>query len=170
MCKSLADSKDCIHGEKFSDVIWHTLWFDRSCKNGRRCNASDRRYYEAWLAKYPRTLEEYSAKGSAPESIDTSRDARQFNIGMVHIAGRAFCEISGGLFGIVPNNTLLGDVIAVFLGGRTPFVLRRVANTEEYQLVRPCYVHGVMDGELIDESGKEPRTVTGDAFEELLIR
>lgn len=170
MCKSLADSKGYIRGEKFSDVIWRTLWLDRSCREGRRCNASDRRYYDAWLAKYPRTLEGYPEECSAPESIDTRRLVQTFMQEVAHIAGRAFCIISGGLFGMVPNNTLRGDVVAVFLGGRTPFVLRPIADTKEYQLVGPCYVHSVMDSELIDESGKEPRTVTGDMFEELLIR
>ena len=55
--------------------------------------------------------------------------------------------ISRKFIGILPNDAVMGDVIAVFKGGRTPFVLRRVADTEEYELVGACYVHGIMDGQ-----------------------
>jgi hypothetical protein len=55
----------------------------------------------------------------------------------------------------VPDEAEEGDFIAVFLGFTVPFVLRRVhgtvgAHSNEYQLIGHCYVHGIMDGELIE--------------------
>jgi hypothetical protein len=58
----------------------------------------------------------------------------------------------------------------VFLGARTPFVLRSLADTEEFQFVGACYVHGVMDGELIDESGRKARAAANAVFQEFVIR
>jgi hypothetical protein len=42
-----------------------------------------------------------------------------------------------------------GYMICVLLGGRTPFVLR--PREDRYELIGPCYVHGIMDGEAMEQ-------------------
>lgn len=49
-----------------------------------------------------------------------------------------------------------GDVVAVFLGGPTPYVLRPVGDgSRKYMLVGECYVYGVMNGEAFHHLRKE---------------
>lgn len=66
---------------------------------------------------------------------------------------RRFFITESGHMGIAPLNTQKGDVVAVLFGSTIPFVLRPVQNEEvrnRYQLLGECYVHGVMDGELVE--------------------
>jgi hypothetical protein len=69
--------------------------------------------------------------------------------------GRRTCITQNFYFGTVPDDAENGDVIAILLGFSVPFVLRRVngcagGSADEYKLVGHCYVHGIMDGELIE--------------------
>jgi hypothetical protein len=49
---------------------------------------------------------------------------------------------------------LRGDRIAVLLGGRTPYVLRKVVDKKHkeihFRLMGESYVHGLMHGEALD--------------------
>ncbi|KIW67178.1 hypothetical protein PV04_06449 [Phialophora macrospora] len=56
-----------------------------------------------------------------------------------------------GFMARVPDLTEEGDIIAVFLGAKTPFVLRRYEKLDAYLVVGECYVDGVMEGEVIAE-------------------
>ena len=60
-----------------------------------------------------------------------------------------FCSTKQGRIGLVPRGALKGDSIAVFMGADVPFVLR-ATDTEEYELIGECYVHGIMNGEAFD--------------------
>lgn len=65
--------------------------------------------------------------------------------------GRAFgCTAEHSLFGWVPKNSVIGDVVAIFVGGTMPIVLR--PHDEYYTVVGDAYVHGVMDGEAMPPS------------------
>jgi hypothetical protein len=72
------------------------------------------------------------------------------------VSFRKFCVTEEGRMAIVPAGSAPGDVICIFKGARTPFLLRRVADGESdvYKLVGSCYVHGVMDGEKDIEQSK----------------
>ncbi|KAK3379158.1 heterokaryon incompatibility protein-domain-containing protein [Lasiosphaeria ovina] len=62
--------------------------------------------------------------------------------------GRRFFTTRRGFMGIGPPEAQAGDVVCVFLGGETPFVLRP-GKGGRYKLVRQCYLHGFMMGEAI---------------------
>lgn len=66
----------------------------------------------------------------------------------VVLARRALCFMQHGYLGVIPEEAREGDQITVFLGGKLPFVVRPTGNGD-YVLVGACYVHGIMDGELI---------------------
>ena len=61
--------------------------------------------------------------------------------------GRRFFTTLGGYMGIGPPGMRPGDSICVFLGGNVPWVVRQEGY--EYMLVGECYVHGIMDGEIM---------------------
>jgi hypothetical protein len=46
-----------------------------------------------------------------------------------------------------------GDVVAIIFGMRMPSLLRRVPGSDDFQLVGPCYVQGVMKGEVKQQKG-----------------
>ena len=99
-------------------------------------------------------------------------EAGMFVMAALHMQGRVLGLMSGAFgphIGVLPNDAACGDRIALLLGGRTPFVLRPVAGTREYELVGACYVHGIMDGELLEKSGDDLR-VLGKVCKELVIR
>ena len=61
--------------------------------------------------------------------------------------GRRFFTSLGGYMGIGPPGMRSGDSICVFLGGNVPWVVRQEAH--EYKLIGECYVHGIMNGEVM---------------------
>lgn len=45
-----------------------------------------------------------------------------------------------------------GDVIVVFLGAGTPFVVRRIPSSKpsRYWFIGECYIHGIMNEEALE--------------------
>ena len=62
-------------------------------------------------------------------------------------AGRRFCVTACGSIGLVPEETALGDVVCLLLGGAMPFIMRWTG--ECWALVGEAYIHGIMDGEAL---------------------
>lgn len=54
-----------------------------------------------------------------------------------------------GFIANVPWNAEKKDLIVMFEGFSTPFVVRSKEETDEFELIGDCYVHGIMDGELV---------------------
>lgn len=66
------------------------------------------------------------------------------------------CHFTSGRLGQVPNSAESGDSIALIAGARMPFILRpSEGEPGRFRLVGPCYVHGIMNGEAIDEAMRE---------------
>lgn len=66
--------------------------------------------------------------------------------------GRNFCVTGRGRLALVPHDcSRVGDKICIFKGGPVPFVLRDIGNGY-HQLAGECYVHGVMDGQLMKQA------------------
>ena len=62
---------------------------------------------------------------------------------------RKFGVTSNGYMGLFPQTTRVGDEICVISGGYIPFVVRRQSGSN-FQLVGECYVHGIMNGEVME--------------------
>jgi hypothetical protein len=89
------------------------------------------------------------------ETIETMEKADRFLNGFQEMTGlRRFCVTEQGRMAIMPPRSEVGDVLCIFKGARTPFVLRVSSEKPPiYNLVGCCYIHGVMDGEIdIQES------------------
>ena len=77
------------------------------------------------------------------------------------LPGRKFGITAEGHPGLFPSGTEIGDEIGIILGLDIPVVIRECAKAnrrraqQKYLLVGECYVHGLMDGEGLDEGEME---------------
>jgi len=76
-----------------------------------------------------------------------------FNVPLF-VFGRKLCLTEKGYLGLVPQRSLDGDTICIFLGAETPHIIRPCEGDDGrqssvYQLVGECYIHGIMDGEIL---------------------
>jgi hypothetical protein len=76
----------------------------------------------------------------------------------LHVDGRRMfvceSESSGRNFGLFPGNVREGDLVALFLGSDVLHVIRQVDVVDDqrvFGLVGEAYVHGWMNGELLDK-------------------
>jgi hypothetical protein len=70
-----------------------------------------------------------------------------------------------GYLGLGHEGLDAGDIVCILSGGEVPFILRETAKREDrgvFQFLSECYVHGVMDGEAVDDPNRSP-------LEEILI-
>ncbi len=71
-----------------------------------------------------------------------------------------FAVLSSDHFAMVPNRADVGDLVYVIRGFSTPMALRKIESdlrsaTEDlthvtYRMIGPCYVHGIMDREMVE--------------------
>ncbi|PMD55579.1 HET-domain-containing protein [Hyaloscypha bicolor E] len=64
-----------------------------------------------------------------------------------------------GYIGMGPTGVRIGDTVAVLEGGVTPFILRKYGYM--YRLVGESYVHGIMDGEVLEMAERGECTLEG---------
>jgi len=77
-------------------------------------------------------------------------------------SGRRFITTTKGRVGLAPANCEVDDVICVFLGAGVPHVLRpNVAHAEgeatTFSFVGDCYLHGIMNSEVLDMLEKKEK-------------
>jgi hypothetical protein len=72
------------------------------------------------------------------------------------IAGRHVFISTSGFMGQVPDTACEGDEIAILFGTRYPYVIRR--DGDQYLLIGPCYVLGLMEGEAMEDLDEESIT------------
>jgi hypothetical protein len=69
----------------------------------------------------------------------------------VTINNRRFCRTATGYIGILPDSAEQDNEIFLLKGCLTPMVLRASALADQWTLIGPCYLHGVMQGQLWGE-------------------
>ncbi|MCJ1403425.1 hypothetical protein MMC11_006648 [Xylographa trunciseda] len=78
------------------------------------------------------------------------------------LEGRSFVVTESGHIGIGPENAKEGDIVVIFRGGETPFLLRQ-QDKKLNQFIGECYIHGVMYGEMWNSEASL-------SFEEFIIQ
>ncbi|KAF5715477.1 heterokaryon incompatibility 6 OR allele [Fusarium mundagurra] len=81
------------------------------------------------------------------------QDGSLYESTMHHISWhRRLFLTEGGYLGLAHPSTQPGDEVILLSGGRVPFVVRKSSLNGQacYRLVGETYVHGIMDGELLD--------------------
>lgn len=81
-----------------------------------------------------------------PKNVTETIQALERFIG--HFHWRRLMTTSNGYIGIAPKQALPGDCICVLPGCYDPMVLRQI--DESFEIVGPCYVCGIMQGEAIN--------------------
>ncbi|MCJ1254925.1 hypothetical protein MMC24_002741 [Lignoscripta atroalba] len=169
-----------IH-EDISDVIWRTATVDRTWAGGRstaqNCDA-----YHAFLAALPmgQTISTASATAArdyelacarAKASKPISREMwTPFSLMILESQqGRVLGVMSQGFLGVLPSDARVDDIIVIFFGGRVPFVLRPL-DDGEFELVGPCYIHGIMDGEWLEAVRAADENLQGGVLQQFIIR
>ncbi|KAK0514619.1 hypothetical protein JMJ35_003236 [Cladonia borealis] len=72
--------------------------------------------------------------------------------------GRKLFSTLSGHIGVGDGTLEPGDLVCVFLGGETPFIIRPV--DQKYKFVGECYLHGIMHGEALEEGLKRRQLIT----------
>jgi hypothetical protein len=72
----------------------------------------------------------------------------------IHSAGRNLCVTAGGYLGHVPSGSQTGDKICILFVSAVPFIPRK-DKEGFFKFVGECYVHGIMDGEVMKERDME---------------
>jgi len=77
-------------------------------------------------------------------------DLHSFSARILYGNGRRFACTNSGYFGLVPFFAQPGDVWCIFPGMKVPLILRR-REDGRYYLVGDSYIHGVMQGEVMEQ-------------------
>ncbi|KAJ4298011.1 hypothetical protein N0V90_005910 [Kalmusia sp. IMI 367209] len=126
----------------------------------RRVEDTDFSSYECWKA--------WIDSGLSPSLLLPVVDDFQEPFSAV-TAGRSFIRTKKGYIGFVSEKSTKGNLIAVFPGGKVPYVLRPRARVEDmvavtnnnrrFTFLGDAYVHGIMDGESYEETKLETITL-----------
>ena len=68
----------------------------------------------------------------------------------MHADDRRAFSSRNGFLGLGPKRAEPGDMICIFMGGQTPYIIRR-GEGGRYRLIGDAYVHGIMDGEFMEQ-------------------
>jgi len=120
-------------------------------------NHDGSRFQELGVDQNTSNLENKTSAGSEPGVDISDQDIRRRAVDIA--GGRRFAGTADRRIAAVPDAARYGDEIWVILGSETPHCLRRLPHLENvdsmddskiFQLVGECYVHGIMNGEMME--------------------
>ncbi|KAJ9633849.1 hypothetical protein H2204_006634 [Knufia peltigerae] len=142
-------------GENLKDVIWRSLTADHSSKlDGRAERSQGRLGYDAFGSLY--RAPQQGGRQPIPniDESTASKLADAYHLEALFIQhGRRGSVTRGRYMATLPGTAMENDEIAIVYGAQMPLVLRPVGNDADgrrYRLIGQAYVHGIMDGEMID--------------------
>lgn len=154
------------------EILWRTLIGNRSMKI-HPAPVEFGNYFHVWRAflKNSSSGGSLSALSAAEirrlaQLVDPGFDPKRKNPDSVYLVldgffkyrnqwgmtclGRSFCTTTQTV-GIVPPKTLPGDIVCIVYGMQTPYIVRPSGDQSgKYRLVGECYMHGMMNGEMLD--------------------
>jgi hypothetical protein len=133
-----------VTGEPLFEVEWKTLIGNTS---GEITLTIPEEYGQQYR-DCRQMIEDLSTEGPSPRLFDeTNSYLKQL---LPIIICYKLCETESGLVGMMPLDTMLGDSVYIFTGGALPFILRPVVGFQsKYKVIGGCYIHGIMDGEVV---------------------
>ena len=93
---------------------------------------------------------------SSSEWLGENRFVRSYlNILCFRWTRRCLAITSNGRIGLVPDQSKPGDPVCVFFGAMSPYILCRSETGSHCKLRGPCFIDGIMDGELFEDGRLE---------------
>jgi hypothetical protein len=132
-------------GEPMGLAYLRTLVADLLPLNGRALETTDKTHFPAFMQRYfwsVPTLEITESELLVRSVRELTNKARRLN------EGRSLALTKNGYLAWVPEVSVENDMIFIVAGSPAPLVLR--AQGGEYEYLGESYVHGIMDGELVE--------------------
>lgn len=136
----------------FVDQEWIKLFQSRNYKQFHKFRENNKHFHiggRSFQSLFPQ---------SAGKNSDVSRISDALLAALVSLMQRSLITTKTGYLGLTPTTIHAGDVVAILLGSQIPTILRPVSDTR-FQFVGECYIHGLMDGEIL------PHAFDEDVFE-----
>lgn len=137
------------------DAFWITLVVDRNPLGGSAPQSFNDEYPQ--VLDYLQLLEhqDYNAMkvttNPIAKQLETfSNDSVSVDTWMQATFQRYFFSTQRGPMRLIPDAALQGDLIAIFLGAGTPFVLGK-SDARVHVVVGECYIHRIMNGEALQD-------------------
>lgn len=92
-----------------------------------------------------------SVKGNKGMIEDVERQFPRQGLIKGVLQHRVLVITEGGYMGIAADTTKMGDYVCVVRGAQVPLVLRETEDIGAFDFVGECYIHGIMDGEAVNE-------------------
>ncbi|KAH8660880.1 hypothetical protein BGZ60DRAFT_414202 [Tricladium varicosporioides] len=103
--------------------------------------------------------------GSLDAYLEADQQGSMFAAAMgPHAYKRTFCCTKDGYMGLVPPESRVSDVVCILFRMQTPVILRKIEDggswldgEAQYELIGECYMHGMMDGEMLNKGLERTR-------------
>jgi hypothetical protein len=138
-------------GEVWDDVHWRTLTVDNTSQR-KRATSEDAADFELYLSciQFYASCNSWDEADVGPEEATVEGFYRIADAFEQH-QRRALFSTAQGYAGMGPPGILKDDMVCLFDGAITPFIVRPNLKTDGeatiYTLVGECYIHGLMYGE-----------------------
>jgi hypothetical protein len=156
-----ATHKDRALHQKTSGGLWRTLIANVAHPSKQLAPLCYAKYLESFREVYIDDVRhqdldwrEAHARVANDKALcdDVKDEAQQYLFAFLDASiGRRFCVTDSGELGLVPAGVAKRDRVCVFLGAKTPFIIREVPDGDSGQgkfvLVGDCYIDGLMQGE-----------------------
>jgi hypothetical protein len=135
-------------GQTRDEAFWRTLLGDRRVE-GRPAPDTYAEYYKAFEESIFEIVDDRASFDIVAYLTLKAKKFLAISSGM--IKGRIFYVTKNGYMGFVPPLTRVGEMVCIFSGANTPFVVRNLDSlgANSHMLVGECYFHGTMDGEML---------------------
>ncbi len=158
---SLSNTSRIISEEQQSSSVIlkeHQGWCEALIDSLLRSQASDKEHLLFQVATYIDVLNHrVVGKGNVIPKESLTNPAVQESFSTIHRqfermthAGRNFCTTKAGRVGWASKRAMEGDIVALLYGSVVPLLLRP-RQDGKYECLEACYIHGIMDGELVEE-------------------
>jgi hypothetical protein len=151
---NICESSKSQDDQKLFESQWRNLLFDMVWGHG--CNSQPTQEWETSYLAFRKYLDHLSRndwddRDLAEEIMHARKEGEVFYSDFWVTRYLGVCSTTEKRLGRIPPGSRPGDLIAMFLGAAVPFVLRKCeSHAGEYQLVGECYLHGMMQGEVLD--------------------
>lgn len=149
LCTKSPYFSDKIKNQNFTDIMRICIADRYNYREPGRHGELIQGFKEAFTHIHAKKDENTSNTAAVTQSDDSTKWTRLWFIhAMQNLHTRRPFISKSGYVGLAPMHAQKGDMIVIFLGGKSPYVIRRTNDT--YHLIGEAYVHEIMYGEFMN--------------------